>query len=509
MLLFLPLGVLALTLVALGASSLQRGFRSSWLLALAGAALAWVGLLFLRLQLPLVISLPVWWAGEGLEYSATFVLDSLSWPLAFVVSSLLVASLLGRVRQAVMASWASWAPGLAITGLALLSALSGDLLTFLFTWTLVDVISTALHLSQLRRPEERRLVLQQVPILLLGSFFLFAAWTFSFYGQEFTAILIFVSVTLRLGLWTPRLTWSSTSRLTGDSASVMRLMPLAASLALLARAESIAEPARSVLLLLILLPAFYAVGPWLLSSDKDQVFLWELGQASLVAAAALGGQGQAALAFSLLLLLGRSLLPFVQHIPRFRLPLVVLSVAALSGLPFTAGYWSVGMYASWASPLVFAFLPIQAALLASWMRQALQPPAEPLPAEPWMRTIQWLGYSTVPIVYVCFGLGLLPSFASGEAALPWWPAAAILMGAASFYLVYRRRKSQLHPRAEFALDWIFSLRWLQMLVAWLMRAISWCLNSLSSLLEGHAGVLWALLFMALLLSLAGQFGLGS
>lgn len=509
MLLFLPVILLVLTLGALGASNLQRGFRSSWLLALAGASLAWVSLLFLRFQLPLTVSFPFWWAGEGLEYSVTFVLDSLSWPLAFAASSLLVATLLGQVREAVMTSWVTWAPGLAITGAALLAVLSGDFLTFLFTWTLLDALVTALQLSGLRRAEERLDVLQKVPILFLGTFILLAAWMFSFYGEELAAILIFVSASLRLGLWTPRLNWRSPAAVRKDIASLILLVPLAATLALLVRSSAIAEPARTTFMLLALLPAAYAAGLWLLKADEDQTHLWVLGQASLAAAAALGGQGLAALAFSLLLLLGQGLLPIVQQVPRFRFLISSAAFVLLCGLPLTAGYWGTGIYANWASPLIFAFLPIQAGLLAGWLRRALQTPEEPLPPEPWMRTIQWLGYATLPLVFIFFGTGLLPSFATEDPSLSWWPAAATFAGAALLYFLFARSNRQLHPRAQFVFDWIFSMRWLQVLVNSLTKALSWSLGFLSSLLEGNAGVLWALLFMALLLSLAGQYGLGS
>jgi hypothetical protein len=507
MLLFLPVAILVLTCATLGASVLQSEFRSSWLVALAGAALAWISLLYLRLQLPLTLTFPAWGAGE-LEYSATFVLDGFSWPLAFAISSLLVAALLGGVRSAVMASWVTWAPGILLTSACLLASLSGDPVTFLFTWTLMDVVGIALHLSELRRADERRPVLQHIPILLLGSFFLLAAWMFSFYGRELASVFVFISASLRLGLWSPPIRVGS-PEMQGEPSPVLRLAPLAASLPLLLRADSIAEPARSILMLLVLLPAVYASGRWLLTRGKSEGPLWELGQASMVAAAALGGQGQAALAFSLVLLLGQGLLPIVQQAPRFRFLIAVLALMLLSGLPFTAGILGSGIYAKWTSPLVFAFLPIQAALLAGWLLRAVHAPAEPLPAEPWMRSIQWLGYATLPLVFILLGIGLLPSLAGGDPAFAWWAAVVTLVAAAFLSFVFRSGKRQLHPRAELAFGWVFSMRWLRILVARLAEGLRWMLNLLSGLLEGPAGVLWALLFMALLLSLAGQYGLGS
>jgi hypothetical protein len=507
MLLFLPVAFLVLTLAILGATAFQSGFRSSWLVALAGAALAWITLLYLRLQLPVTLSLAAWGAGE-MEYSATFVLDGFSWPVSFAISSLLVAALLGRVRSAVMASWVTWAPGIAIACACLLASLSGDPVTFLFTWTLVDVIGLALTLTQVRRAEERSLVLQQIPILLLGSFFLLAAWMFSFYGRELASVLIFVSGSLRLGLWSPGIKVGSPV-IQGDPSSFMRLAPLAAGLPVLLRADSISEPARSTLMLLVLLPAAYASGRWLLTAQRSGGPLWELGQASLVAAAALGGQGQAALAFSLMLLFGQGILPVAQQAPRFRFLIAALAFILLSGLPFTSASLGSGMYINWASPFVFAFLPIQAALLAGWLLRAVNSPAEPLAPEPWMRSIQWLGHVTLPLIFVFLGIGLLPSLAGEDPALAWWPAVATLVGAACLSFVFRSGKRQLHPRAEIAFGWVFSLRWLRILVDQLADGLRWSLNFLSGLLEGPAGVLWALLFMALLLSLAGQYGLGS
>ena len=289
----------------------------------------------------------------------------------------------------------------------------------------------------------------------------------------------------------------------------MRLAPLVASLPLLLRADSIAEPVRSTLMLLVLLPAMYASGRWLPAMEKKEWPIWELGQASLVAAAALGGHGQAALAFSLVLLLGQGILPVVQQAPRYRFLIAVLALILLSGLPLTAATFGSGMYVNWASPLVFAFLPIQAALLAGWLLRAAYSPAEPLPPEPWMRSIQWLGYATLPLILIFLRIGLLPSQTGDDPALAWWPAVVALLGAGFLSFVFRSGERQLHPRAELAFGWVFSLRWLRILVDRLAEGLRWLLNFLSGLLEGHAGVLWALLFMALLLSLAGQYGLGS
>jgi hypothetical protein len=507
MLLLLPIGILLLTLLVLSASNLQRGFRSNWLLALSGSGLALVSLLFLRLQLPLEFSFTMWWAGEGQTYPATFLLDDVSWPLAFTAVILLLAGLLGQVRSAMSAPWTSWIPGLAVAPAAVLALSSGDALTFVFTWTLVEVLVFTWLLSLKSSGVERQAALQRMAIALFSTALLLAAWMLSFYGQQLTSILIFISVGLRLFLWTPSFRIISISN-SNRSIRDLQLLSLAPSLALLARLPAVAEPARSLLLLLLLLPAGYAAGTWLLSPREESDSLWALGWAGLAAAAALSGQTSAAVAFALVLLLGLGILAFVQQVPRFRLIVALAGVALLSGLPFTAALAGGRLYSNWGSPLVFAFLAFQAAMLAGWLRRAMAL-GEPFLPEPWMRTIQWIGLALSPLLFILLGLGLMPSFAVDAGTIPIWPALVAMGGAFGFAMLARLRRPRLAPRVLSAFEWVFSLRWLLKLGELITLGLSGLLAFIGSLLEGQAGLLWALLFVAILLSLAGQYGLGT
>jgi hypothetical protein len=58
------------------------------------------------------------------------------------------------------------------------------------------------------------------------------------------------------------------------------------------------------------------------------------------------------------------------------------------------------------------------------------------------------------------------------------------------------------------IDEIFSLRWFFNSFSWVYNAVGQALASLNSLLEGEGGVLWALLLVALLVSLVAQLGGG-
>ena len=54
-----------------------------------------------------------------------------------------------------------------------------------------------------------------------------------------------------------------------------------------------------------------------------------------------------------------------------------------------------------------------------------------------------------------------------------------------------------------------SLRWLYRIGALILRQFANILQSISAILEGRAGVLWALLLVALLLSLISQFSVST
>lgn len=507
MLLLAPIAILILTLLALAASNLQRGFRSSWVVTLIGASLAWLSLLFLRLQLPLTLSFAAWRAGAGLEYTAHFALDDVSWPLAFVAASLLVAAVLGQARHAVGAAWHSWAPSLVVSAAAILALVSADLLTLFFSWTLLDVLSCVLLLAYTPKAAERKAILAGFSLNLLSLSLLLAAWTLSFYGSELTGVLVVVAVMLRLGLLAPRLRLIEIGSLRADLVVTLRLVPLATGFIAIARSVALVELFRAPVLLLALVPGLYFSFKALLQPGVNWRTLWELGAATLAIAAAIGGQTQAVIAFALISLAGNAVKGLVQNLPKFRLPTAIAGAALFLGLPLTPSQQSLTMYANWSSPLVFAFLLVQGALLAAWLRRATLPRETIAPPEPWMRSVEWLALAVVPLIYMLLGLGLLPFFGQPTQP-PLWPVVVIGVITAALFFGLPRWVERIPARFHASMELFFSLRWLEIAAGLASRGLSRALAFANVLLQGQAGVLWAILLMALLISLAGQFGLG-
>jgi hypothetical protein len=503
-LVFIPAALLVLTLLALAGSNLQRGFRSNWLLALGGVSVALLSLLVLRFQLPLESGIAAWWAGDHIQYSGNFVLDDRSWPLALMVCGQLVAALLGQVRDAMSTRWLSWAPGLVAAIASLLAALSGDLLTFAFTLAMLDIFIFVLLLNQLPNAAERHAALNLAGLSALCFTLLMMAWSLSFYGPQLAGILVFLAVSARFGNWTPRLPLETQLTLRRDVASLLRLAPMAALFALLSHSSAITSSLpHSLALGFLFIPTAYIATRWF-SGDADD-YSFELGFAALALAASVSGAFHSALAFGLVALSGRAMLELAQRADKWRPVATILGAILLAGFPLTAAQATAAYYADPASPLVYIFLLPQGLLLAGWTRRALRPLSSPLPPEPWMRSLERIGLAIMPILYVILGLGALPYFSLEPVPTSWWPPVVALTIAAALFFAFRTRRLDLQPRARSLIIGFFALDWLQVAAARVMQAIAWIFYFGGRLLEGNAGVLWAILLVVLMLSLIAQF----
>lgn len=505
MLLFTPILILFLTLVALGLGNLQRGFRSNWLLVLGGAALAWLSLLFLRLRLPLEVSLPAWWAGRSLEFQARFGLDNVSWTLAFLVTSLLVTVLLLQVEHAMQARWSSWAPTLAAAVATLLACVSGDVLTLFLAWIVLDVVIFGSLMLLANGPEERLQQLARMPQHLAAAGLLLAAWLLSFYGAAVQSLLVLLAGGLRLGLWQPAVVTKPLPGLRTEQQTLLFHTPLAAGLSAFGLAQGAAPP---LFLLLILLPSLYAALQWL-RGEQPQWAYWQLAAGGLAAASAALGQVQALLAFAGLLFLGPAVLTAVRSAGQLRLPLAVGGALLLCGLPLTGSQGVLALFAG-GQFFGYVFLPLHAALVAGWFLFALLRGSASEPSEPWMVAIQRAGLTLPAIVLMGFGLGLLPGLQDEAAA--WWPAALVAALAAVLALLRRqitwRPSAQVRSRYKL-LGMALGLNWVSALGRLAQRGLAGLLALTASLLEGRAGVLWALVVLTLLVSLISNLGIGS
>jgi hypothetical protein len=282
-----------------------------------------------------------------------------------------------------------------------------------------------------------------------------------------------------------------------DFYAVLQFGAPASALALLCILPGLGGALQLIVLIGLLALAIWAAARWLTPSLEDGLQNRRTALAALALASACVGVPSAVLGFGITLLLGHSLLASPGSFPRLRLPLAALACLAMISLPFTPTHVAVGLYAT-GIPLTFAFLLPQSMLIAGLALRLFTKKTvvidSPTPLERGGRLL-------LPVVFLLFGLGLAPVMAFNN-ALPLWPVAALaVLGALIFALVRSRRQFlpphfwDRVPRVSLAAG-----------ASYLQRGANFSLRLVSGLLEGEAGVIWALLIIALLISFVSQLG---
>jgi hypothetical protein len=279
---------------------------------------------------------------------------------------------------------------------------------------------------------------------------------------------------------------------------------LAPAFAWLARLAIPLDRLQTPILLLVLLAGLYAAARWgLAQRGRGNWLHWLAAGCALALAAAIVGLPQAAIAWAVSLILGGGLLLFLRLRPSLRSPLLALGVFLLSGLPFSPIYPAVSLYVSPANALQYGFLLIHGLLLLGWARQLLAQPPDESRLERWEMVIYASGLSLLALAFLGTGFALGAGSQPALSLANLLPALVVLALAGGVALAERRLPSPLLKSGSL-LESVFSLTWLYRLAGIFLEQVARLLRLFSALLEGRAGVLWALLVVALLLSLIAQ-----
>lgn len=206
MFVLLPVVFLILTCLALAiVNRVQPGFRSNWLLAMAGTLLSALTLIVLRFRVPLNIELPGFAISADLLFPISFGLTAFTWPLALAVPALLLLGLFSETRQAMSVAWSSWIQSLLLAAAGILAVLSGNLLAFALSFFLIDLIGFSFHIGLVSEINERGRIVLRFVVSLAGVLATLAAWSLELSDPRASVVFLLLAVSLCLGLFTPRL----------------------------------------------------------------------------------------------------------------------------------------------------------------------------------------------------------------------------------------------------------------------------------------------------------------
>jgi len=547
---------LSFSLLLMGIALVRPRSRFVWLIAALASLAGWVMMLLLfpgRAGASQDIFLLPTWAPQSSLPSASLPselsvqVDAVSWAVALAVASLCLASILSDAARSSERHWSSWSGSLALTGLAMLAAISGSPVVLLLAWTALDLAEVLVLLGQgyTSRSSEPVVIIFSIRLIgslvCVGGILQAAAAGFALSFDQMTstgALYLLLGAGLRLAVL-PFYPPLRENFLAGRSLrTIFHLAPVAACLVLLTRIASveIAAGAAGSLLLLIGIIAAFSAFAWVTSPNgfRGRRF-WSMGMACLVAASALRQQPQASLAWSLVLLLPGGLLLLsdvirnsggaFKSLARLQYSLVGLGLLGMLTLPYTPAWNGLLLYSGPPAQTgarsmgtatfiaIYIFFPIaQALLVTGYARHFLRRPPviEVGDIQRWDWALYAGGLFLLPLAQ--FGiLAWIGQLLQGPGLSLHWPllVTAVLAGLAlAWFSSQERRKYRTVRRLGQAIVRFVSFGWLYQAFSALYRLAKRTTGFISMILEGQGGVLWALLLLVLLLTVITSAGTG-
>lgn len=491
-------------------------FRFSWLIAVGATFLAWLSVLFWHAQLPLAMSFGSWEPSTLLTSGPLLAVDQFSWVYALSLVTLALATLLTATVREGFPDSGSLAISIGVCGLGVLAVTAGNPLTLALIWAALDITELVAMLSSAAGRAASQRVVTAFAVHAGAIVLLMLAQVTGSLGNgpsDFASItptagLLFLAAAgLRLGvlpLHLPYMMGSARRRGIGTS---IRLASAAASLVLVSRvpAANISSLFAVLILIVSAIGTLYASWMWLRAPDElaGRPY-WIIGMAGLAVYAGLCGNAAGAAGWGVALILAGGGLFLSSAQQTWLSRLLFVCVWEISALPFTvtaAGWNSNGGILVWGQPL---FLIGQALLMAGFVRHVLRPASRTsLQSQPaWARSVYPAGIGLLLLIPLLLGLwgwdgalqvGTLP--ASIVAVLL---TLGLVWAVPRFPVLNPIPAHWLRPTAASRFEAVS-----QNLLG-LYRWLGGISQTLSDVLEGDAGLMWALLFLILFIVMLVQ-----
>jgi len=469
----------------------------------------------------MIIMLMQWKPESLFSASPALLLDQISWVYAAAITTLPIAVLLTDILKFAEIEPDAWATSLAMTGLGLLAVLAENPLTLMLAWAIMDLSETFILLRRVSTSEHRERVVVALSIRLIGLLMVLAATlqalslgtplVFGAIPPEVSG-LVLLAVGLRLGVLPPHQPFFQEPPLRRGLGTIIRLMPVASSLVVLARVAQVGVPLgwQPYLLAVAMLAALYGGFAWSQAPNElDGRPFWILGMASIVLVSAVFCIPDASIAWGVTLLLSGGVLFLISYRTRFVFVIASFGFIGSSLLPFTPA-WRGGLvyhYSGWF--LIIIFIVTHALLLLGYVRHFMRQPSPDQENEPWMLIVYPIGLTLLVLAH--WGIALAQGFAQLPGlpilTVSWWGGVLAFVVAAVFFFL-SRREFEVPSFVTAGLRSLLSLDWMYRIIWWLYRNISRFFSAISQILEGEGGVLWALLMLILLVSLMSQLNRG-
>ncbi len=502
-------------------------FPYTWLISVGASLIAWL-LVLISHWLPSDPVRVVGWIPYSLFGSTILIVnDSVSWPYAFGLVSVLLAVMLTLAIDITPKSGSkTWAGSLIITGMGLVVVLAGNALTLILAWAALDIVEFIILIRSTNGTDMLNRSVLSFSARILGIFLVIWSMVMSYKGPDVltfnfispeVGVFMLLAVGLRLGVIPLHLPYTRELRLRRGFGTLLRLISAASSLVVLARLpETVVQPTLAVYLLIFTaLASLYGAFMWVTARNElDGRPYWLVALAGMAIGSVVRGKPEASVAWGLALILVGGLVFLYSSRRRETVMFSFLAVVGLSGLPFTpsASGW-YGLVVIPFSLLDVIYIIAHGFLLLGILRLTLNP-GNPLKGiERWLQIIYLSGLIILIISHWIIGIfGWEGSFTPGT----WWASSLSVIIAAMTYILSLRNFGKDGEKDEIPnLTWIpylwnvfgiriavlFRLDWFYRLIYRIFRILQGVLTGFTALLEGQGGILWTFLLMILVVTL--------
>lgn len=526
MLVFLPvLLILIFTVLTqfVGRSRIPLGTK--WLILAAVVVAAWGATLALHLELPLSVVISDWLPAGGSTETLSFSLDETSWAVSIALLSMLVGIVLTDTsRLGERGSLNEWTQLLLLTSLGLVAVLANSPLAFILAWTLIDLVEIIVLVSI--HPGEE-LPVQTIAVFggrFLGTIFVLLATILGYQagtplvlsqasGTPLT--LLVLGAALRLGIVPLHLPYTLDVSLRRSLGSVLRFVPPLAAFIFISRLPVITQISGWLVFVLLFSVAgvlFGAIKWFAAKNELDGRPYWLMAFSSLALIGLLNGKPDVAGYLGLVMTIVGCWV-FLQAIDlkwfRYVTPIALLTMI---GLPFTpAAHLPANLTEGPAGGLFFVVWIGIAFLAAGVVKFTVSVNHENDQVENWRKLFYVVG-----MIFLL----LVPWLAELWHFSTWSDLSGLFTGIAIsiiltiiLVLKYSQRVRfifsqkltarfyKFSDRIGSMFERFFHFEWLYRLLGFIVALLERMLNSINAILEGEGGILWALVFLVLLISL--------
>jgi hypothetical protein len=531
MLTFLPLLLLLLIVILvqiIARSKLNIG--NQWLILVLAVVFVWGVMIFLRSHLPAPVVIANWFPAESDIGSLVFILDEKSWSFVFALISLLTGMVLvDTINLHEQTDIRNWSRAILLFVLGIFCSILNSLLAFILAWTVFDIIELVVQLGNRQDNKFPRGMSAVLFMHFLGTLLILAVLILNrnqgdpfnlagFQASEF-AILI-LGASLRMTFYHEEEKGWMNRGLKGQLDFLRQLLSPFLAMVFLSRLPQ-PDSVNGILVLFLLLAICFAVlaaTKWIFAVEAvEKIQSWIILFCSFAVISAIRGQAESVVAWAtLMVFVGGWIWLFLLRFQHLDFILAVVCLALL-GFPYTpsAAAFS-GITTGPISALNFLLWICAAFLIIGVIRSATQKIEERGKIEPWMNLFYFVGIGVVvvspwiiirnPGTDMAFTKIFAPLFVTILAAIF---AIFTYVKSARTWLIARLpdgtgqsvNKAMTISRGTFQGGRL--LLFADTVYAMLKRLI----NGFNRILEGEGGILWAFVFLALLVSLfAGSIG---